>query len=237
MQNNNFNDEIDLKELFKIIWLKKYIILTSIVVSLIASIIYSISIPNFYTSSALLAPISKDESLTTQLSQYSGMANLASIGISSDVNLKNQEAIERIQSYDFFQNHFLPNINLENLMAVKEWIPEKNQIIYDRKLFNSDSSKWIISNQGLNNQEPSHQEAYFVYKSIIDIKSVRGFYSLSIEHQSPHIAKKWVDIIIMNINENMRSLDVKSAQKSIDFLNELSKKQTFNQSKKLYQNY
>lgn len=222
METNNFKNEIDLKELFKVIWLKKYIILIFTAISSFVSIYYSLSIPNFYSSSALLAPISKDESLTNQLGQYSGIASLAGIGLGSDANLKNQEAIERIQSYDFFQNHFLPYIRLENLMAVKEWIPEKNKIIYDDKLFNSNTSKWVISKEGLKNQEPSFQDAYFVYKDILDIISARGFITISIEHQSPYIAKKWVDTIVLNINESMRSLDINSAQKSIDFLNELS---------------
>lgn len=224
METNNYRDEIDLKELFKEIWLKKYVILIFTAISSIISIYYSLSIPNFYTSSALLAPISKDESLSTQLGQYSSIANLAGIGLGSDVNTKNQEAIERIQSYNFFKNQFLPYIKLENLMAVDEWIPEKNKIIYEDKIFDSDTSKWVISKDGLKSQEPSYQDAYFVYKNIIDIISARGFVTISIQHQSPHIAKKWVDLIVLNINESMRLLDINSAKKSIDFLNDLSSK-------------
>jgi len=224
METNNYKDEIDLKELFKEIWLKKYVILIFTAISSIISLYYSLSIPNFYTSSALLAPISKDESLSTQLGQYSSIASLAGIGLGSDVNTKNQEAIERIQSYNFFKNQFLPYIKLENLMAVDEWIPEKNKIIYEDKLFDSDTSKWVISKDGQKSQEPSYQDAYFVYKNIIDIISARGFVTISIQHQSPHIAKKWVDLIVLNINESMRLLDINSAKKSIDFLNDLSSK-------------
>ena len=44
------------------------------------------------------------------------------------------------------------------------------------------------------------------------------FISISIEHQSPYIAKKWLDIVIENINESMRDNDAKKALSSIDFL-------------------
>ena len=59
-------------------------------------------------------------------------------------------------------------------MAVDEWIPEKNKIIYEDKIFDSDTSKWVISKDGLKSQEPSYQDAYFVYKNIIDIISARA---------------------------------------------------------------
>ena len=106
METNNYRDEIDLKELFKEIWLKKYVILIFTAISSIISIYYSLSIPNFYTSSALLAPISKDESLSTQLGQYSSIANLAGIGLGSDVNTKNQRLLNVFSLIIFLKTNF-----------------------------------------------------------------------------------------------------------------------------------
>ena len=54
----------------------------------------------------------------------------------------------------------------------------------------------------------------------MDIKT--DFVSVSIKHLSPNIAKKWLDIIIFNINEKMREEDRKLALDSINFLNKSS---------------
>ena len=42
--------------------------------------------------------------------------------------------------------------------------------------------------------------------------------TLSAHHISPHIAKKWVDLLIFSINDHMRGLDSNRAKQSIDYL-------------------
>ena len=76
-----------------------------------------------------------------------------------------------------------------------------------------------------NNNVPSSQDAYKVYRKIlsINVDSRSSFINISIEHQSPVIAKKWLDIIIIQINESLRSADLNQAQKSINYLNEVQK--------------
>jgi LPS O-antigen subunit length determinant protein (WzzB/FepE family) len=115
----------------------------------------------------------------------------------------------------------MPYIQLENLIAVKKWIPEKNILIYDQNLFDEKELKWVNESQKSSTKKiPSYQEAFDVYMQILTTKSENGFITISLEHQSPFIAKQWLDIIIENINESMRAIDKKNAQRSIDFLNE-----------------
>ena len=68
---------------------------------------------------------------------------------------------------------------------------------------------------------PSHQEAFDVYKELMSVSQDKktSFITISIDHHSPVIAKKWVDIIIYQINESMRKVDAEASQKSISFLN------------------
>ena len=54
----------------------------------------------------------------------------------------------------------------------------------------------------------------------ISVDNKTSFITLSIEHKSPYLAKQWVDIIVHNINESMRELDIRNAKNSITFLNE-----------------
>lgn len=219
-KNDVYDDEIDLKKIFLYIWEKKIFLLSITSLFAISSVIYSLSLTNTYTSSAILTPSSNENSLSSQVGQ-SGLAALAGISISSDGSTKSQEAIERIKSYDFFSEYFLPNIKLENLMAVKGWNPEGNVINYHESEFDSNKNKWIRDVSYPKKTIPSAQEAYQEkYKEILKIyvNKDTGFITLSIDHKSPLIAKKWLDIIILNINESMKARDRLDAQNSIKFL-------------------
>ena len=101
-------------------------------------------------------------------------------------------------------------------MAVKEWTPESETIIYNDDLFNVKNNNW--------NTKPSDQTAYRQYINIfgINVDDETGFVTFTVDHQSPEIAKKWLDIIIYNINESMREIDKTDAQNAINFLNETS---------------
>lgn len=222
MSLDNFDDEIDLRNLFHILWNKKFFILCLTSIFAIISVLYSLSLPNIYTSSALLAPASEENSLSSQVGQFSGLASFAGLGLSSEGSSKTQEAIERIKSFEFFSKHFLPNVQLENLMAVKKWIPEQNILIYDENLFDPKTKIWKRDVSYPRKIIPSNQEVFEeVYEKILDISMNKntGFVSISINHKSPNIAKRWLDLIILNINESMRELDKQSSQRSIDFLN------------------
>ena len=219
-------DSIDIRDLFTILWNKKFFIASFSLITTLLMMVYSLSIPNTYTSFALLTPTDSQSSASSLYS--SPLASLAGISIQNDAGDPSIEAIERIQSYDFFTNHFLPNINFENLVAIDEWIYAKNTIIYDETLFDNKKGMWK-SNVSI----PSKQDAYYEYKDILSISEDKNtkFVNISIQHQSPHVAKKWVNIIINNINESMRERDKKIASEYIEFLNAKSQKTNFNQIK------
>ncbi len=215
-QENNYNDEIDLLELFLIVWKKRLFVVTLTSIFAIASVFYALSLPDVYTSKSLLAPANKEETISSRLGGMSGFAGLAGVNLSQSNASTSQEAIERVKSFEFFSNYFLPNIKLENLLAVKEWTPESETIIYNDGLFDVKKNNW--------NTKPSDQTAYRQYINIfgINVDDETGFVTFTVDHQSPEIAKKWLDIIIYNINESMREIDKTDAQNAINFLNETS---------------
>ncbi len=220
--NLGLNDEINFKEIFFILWDKKYFIALFTSIIAIFSVFYALSLPNIYTSSALLAPSSEDESSSSRLGLYSAVGSIAGINLSNQNVSKSKEAVARIKSFEFFSKHFLPNIKLENLLAYKEWIPNNNISLYNEDTFNKESRKWIRQASYPKTVIPSDQEAYKVYKNILKINEDKktSFVSLAIKHKSPFIAKKWLDIIIENINESMREESKKIAQNAINFLSE-----------------
>jgi len=228
-ENNNSNsldNEIDLAELFSIIWNKKLFISIFTSIAALISVLYALYLPNIYTSSSLLAPTTEDNSLSSQLGSFSGLAGLAGVSLPAGNISNSQIAVKRIESFEFFSKYFLPNIKLEDLMAVDEWDAKNNTVVYDDSEFNSTSNEW--------SRKPSDQKAYKEYKRALSIsqEELTGLVYLSMKHKSPVVAQNWVDTIIYNINECMREIDKQDAQNSIDFLNE-SLKNTNSQSIKV----
>ena len=216
-------DEIDLRELFLAIWIKKYFIFVFTTIFAISSVTYALMLPNIYTSKSILAPVAAEESLSSKLGSFSSLASISGINLPTDGSSNTKEAIERIKSFEFFSIYFLPNIKLENITAIKKWDPINNRIIYDDSIFNKDTNKFEENAYfRSNNGNPSKQEAFKIYKDILSISqnSETQFITLSIKHMSPIITKKWVDIIIYNINKSMREEDEEKAKNAINYLNE-----------------
>ncbi len=215
-------EELDLKYLFLILWSKRILIVSITTIFVISSILFALLIPNTYTSSALLAPTNLDDSLSSKLGSYSSLASMTGISLYDENISKSDEALERIRSFEFFSKYFLPNIKLQDLLAVQYWDAQNNKLIYRKKEFDQTNNRWVRKASFPKKKVPSEQEAFKVYGQIIQLSSNKqtSFISISIEHKSPIIAKEWLDIVIYNINESMRLKDIKVAQSYIDFLNE-----------------
>ena len=221
----SYGDDIDIKFLIELLLSKKILISAVIAFFTISSIIIALMLPNIYKSSATLGPSSSSESLSSQLSSFSSIASLAGVNIPSGEATKAQEGIKRIESLDFFTNHFLPFIKLEDLIAVKKWVPNNNKIVYDEDIFDEATSTWIREVKFPFQTIPTPQEAFLVYKENLDIYEDKStsFITISIKHKSPIVARDWLQIIIENINSSMRSEDEKLAVNSIKYLNDYSK--------------
>ena len=115
--SNKDEQAIDLKELFSVVWGDKKLITFISILAACISLTVSLSLQNIYTSNALLASSESEDSIGSKLDGFSGFAGFAGVSIPSSPSSKSDEAIARIQSYDFFIDKVLPNIKLENLMA------------------------------------------------------------------------------------------------------------------------
>ena len=218
-------EEIDLTKVLIFAWNKKFFILSLTSVFALLSILYSLLLPNFYTSSTILLPTESDDSLSSKLSSYSTLANLSGFDIGSENTSKSNEAIMRINSFEFFSNHFLPFVKLENIIAVKKWNSQDGELTYKKSLFDSKAKKWVRKFSHPQTQIPSDQEAFKAFSKKISITKDKKnqFVTISINHQSPIIAKSWIDLIVKNINESMRMDDIRRAENYINFLNESQK--------------
>ncbi|MDB9997878.1 Wzz/FepE/Etk N-terminal domain-containing protein [bacterium] len=220
-------EEIDLKEILYALWNRKFFIFGATSLFALISIIYALNLPNIYKSDALLMPQEEESAMGGMLGQYSGMASLAGINVPSDSTTKSQEALHRINSFEFFSKHFLPNIALEDLLAETKWDSLNNKLIYDQSIFNSESRKWL-------REVPSPQEAYKTFTGVMSAEEDKrtSFVYLSIKHISPLVAQQWTELIIKQIDQVMRDLDREEAIKSVDYLNSLNTTLRYEEIKK-----
>lgn len=215
--------EVDFNVLFDVIWKGKKLIALITILFSIGAVAFSFTLPNIYQSRSLLSPISEDDNLNSVLSSYSSLGNLAGINIGSkDGDSNPAKAIEKIQSLSFFTNNILPNIFLPDLMAVKSWEPYNNSTIYDRKLYDTSSQKWVRDFKYPQKQIPSAQESFKIFidehlEVSEDKKS--GFVSISINHKSPYIAQEWSDLIVKEVNNYFRVKDKAEAEAALQYLN------------------
>jgi len=222
--NNIYDDEIDIGELFHVLWDKIFYIGAITSLFSLISIIYALMLPNIYQSKATLMAVEQGSGMSGMVGRMSGMASLAGISLDSKSSSKDQEAIARIKSFEFFSNNFLPNIKLENLMAVKKWNQASNTLTYDASDFNSESRQWLRKAKPPRSNIPTSQEAYEEFMEIMSVNKDKKtlLVTLSVEHKSPFIAQQWVEIMINQIDQVMRDQDRQTATKSIEYLNSLA---------------
>ncbi|MDA7787106.1 Wzz/FepE/Etk N-terminal domain-containing protein [Gammaproteobacteria bacterium] len=221
---NDFDDEIDLRELFYVLLEGKWIIVSVTSFISIIALIYSLLLPNIYEAKALLVPVNQSSGIAGALGSYGGLAGIAGISLPAVGDEGNSaKAVEKIRSLSFFKNNILPNIHLPDLMAVKSWNSKKNILNFDGSIYDTSSNTWVRDYSYPQQQIPSPQESFEVYTtshlSLSEDKK-SGFITLSIKHQSPFVAKQWVELIVNEVNSFYRQKDKSESEKAVNYLNQ-----------------
>lgn len=215
-------DEIDLRVALKTLFKGRKIIILVTIFSLLVSAAYSLYLPNIYQSQALLAPNELYSNNSNILQNYSGLAGLAGVNLpTQNVDNNSAKAIKKIQSLNFFENNIFPKIYLPDLMALKSWDPNTNNYEYDDGIFDKKTGKWIRKFSYPQRQIPSPQESFLVFNDehlTINEDKKSGFVSITVKHQSPYIAKEWVELMVDEINLYYRQKDKSQSEKSVNYL-------------------
>lgn len=211
------DDQIDLLEFINVLWQGKLLIFSFTAFISIIGVIYSLLLPNIYESRALLVSANTQSSISGALGTYGSLAGLAGINLpAGDDGGNSRKAIRKITSLSFFEDNIMPNIYLPDLMAIKYWNSSTNKVIYDDKIYDNSTNKWITG------YRPSSQQSFDSFKSKLSLSEdkMTGFVTLSIKHQSPFVAKQWTELIVNEINSFYREKDKSESQRAISYLNE-----------------
>jgi uncharacterized protein involved in exopolysaccharide biosynthesis len=217
------NDEIDLRELFSVIWAGKALIISITLLFAVASVALALWMPNIYKSEALLAPAEEAQGggLSALANQFGGLASLAGINLGKSGGTdKTELAIEVMKSRKFTSDFIEKHHILPELMAVDKWSLSDNKISYDPELYDINTKEWVRQVELPLQAKPSMQEAYKQFTKIFSVTSDKqsGLVTVSIEHKSPYVAKQWVDWLVTDINQVMKQRDVTEAKRSTEYL-------------------
>ena len=215
----DLDDEIDLRELFLVLWRAKLLIAVIVAVFASGSVFYAISLPNIYQSKALLAPKSSSGNLASNLQQYAGLASLAGVSLPGGEADETTLAYELLRSKSFFADHLYEEMVVE-LMASKSWDRVSKQLQLDSDIYDIETSTWVRDVSPPLVAKPHIDEAFQKFLESVststDTKS--NITTLSARHISPQVAHDWLGIIIEKLNESVKNRKVNEANASISYL-------------------
>jgi len=218
------DDEIDLLELFRVLWEGKWWIAGLTSIAAVIAVVYALSLPNIYRSEALLAPASGDGGgLGGLAAKYGGLASMAGISLpgggGSD---KTGLGLEVMKSRAFIQQFIDKRNILVPLMAAEAWDASSGELVVNERIYNVSTNTWVRDVNLLKKAGPSSQESYRAFSKgfFVSQDEISGFVTISIKHVSPVVARQWVAWFIEDVNDAMRDDDVREAERSIAYLKE-----------------
>lgn len=213
------DDEIDLRELFAAIWQGKWIIIAVTLVFAVASVFYALSLPNIYKSEALLAPVTEESGLKIP-GQLGGLAALAGVNLGSGGGDKTSLALEILKSREFLGRFITKHDLFIPIMAVEGWSRADNSLIIDGDIYNSANNEWVREVKPPFAAKPSLLETHEEFLELLSVTQDKetGMVKLAIQHYSPFLAQQWVDLLVTEINDEMRQRELTEAQSSIAYL-------------------
>ncbi|EAS46258.1 OtnB protein [marine gamma proteobacterium HTCC2207] len=217
-----YDDEIDLRELFSVLWAGKKLIVAVTAVFAVVSVIYALSLANQYKASAVVSPAhSGGSSLGAMAGQLGGLASLAGINIGSGESNETQEAMEIMQSWGFIEAFIQTHALQVPVYAATGWDKGSNSLKLDDDLYDAASKRWLIEDSASGeNRAPSSWALYQNFKSRVAVSQDKksGLINVSVEYYSPQIAKQWVDLFISTINDYMRARKLEQVNRNIEYL-------------------
>jgi len=225
------NDELNLYELWRIVFMHKRLVFVVVISCLILSLIAAIVITPVYRANILLAPTVDKAGKVGRLgglaSQFGGLAQLAGVSLTGGDNI--ETAIATLKSRQFITG-FIRDSNIKPILFPEQWDSEnqkwfeKSHSIVTRlkQAILPDTPKVMDSaNKPLG--EPSMWEAYKLFNDrVLTVikKADTGLVTVNIEWSDPSVAAIWGNSIVKRLNSELRNQTIKESEKSIIYLQE-----------------
>ncbi len=235
---NQYDDEIDLRELFGVLWAGKIKIIAITTVFALASVVYALSVPNQYKATALLSPAeSSGGGLSGALGQLGGLASLAGVSIGGGGSSEAQVAQEIMKSWNFIEGFIKSNDLAVEIYAAEGWSRSSKSLQINSDLYDESDSQWLVEiNESGALGPPSSWNLFNRFLGMLSVSEDKksGLVSVSIEYYSPQIAKHWLDLYVAAINGHMQERKMAEVTRNITYLEAQIKKTNIAEMKEVF---
>lgn len=236
-QSNVERPELDLFELVKIFWSGRLIIALFSTCFILCGALYALTKPNLYTATAVLAPVSDEDSRTSNFN-LSGLAGLAGINLASTGASKKEIALEILESKQFLLDVAADPEIMVPLMAGKAWNRAARELELNSEIYNKETKVWDSSLLSDGNDQPTGRLVYNNLASLIQVseRPASGFIEMSVKFLSPQLAQIWLEKIISSLNKKIKQKHIEESERNILYLQkEIQKTHLVEMQKVLYE--
>lgn len=199
---HGFEDQLDLAELFRVLWNRKWQIIAIELFFVALGTAYALLATEIFRAEVVLAPTRSEQ----QLSLPGGLGGLASLaGLNLNESGDVTEAVATLRSNALVEE-FISENDLLPVLFSDDWDSENSQWRI------RDVEDWPDLRDGVK---------YFVE----DVRSVNedsstGLVTLTIDWRDPEAASEWANELVYRVNERIRARDLAESQQRLEYLNE-----------------
>lgn len=208
------SDEIDLREIFTVLWTEKWVIVGFTSLAAIISVVVAILMTDIYRAEITLASADAEQSAGGLMAQLGGAAALLGVNVGSGGdNISSTLAI--LQSRQFIGKFIKDNQLLVPLFAAN-WDKRNQQSQIDYSIYDQDSGEWL-----LDSGTPTINDAVDRFRQILSVSAPdrnTGIVTVAIEWHNPFEAAEWVNNIVSTLNSHVRDQEVNEANSAIAYL-------------------
>ena len=208
-------DEIDLRELFGLLWAGRVLIVGVTAAAAVVSVVVALVMTEIYRAEATLAPADQEQA-SGSLAQFGGAAALLGVSLPGGGDSQVTNALATLRSRDFIIRFIRENDALAPLFA-GEWDEEAQASTLDPSIYEQETGTWL-----LDEGEPTDLEAYREFTDIFSVSqdAKSGLVTVAIEWHDPVLAARWVNALVRKINQEVKQKDQAEANSAIAYLSQ-----------------
>ena len=191
--------EIDLREVWCILWAGKWRIIGTIALFTGVAVAYALLATEWYRAEVLLAP-ADEKSAPSIGGQLGGLAALAGVSIGGS---DSAEALATLKSREFARE-FIEDYKLLPVFFPSEW-DEKRQ-----RWIASDSRKILDIRDAVR----------FFREKVLSVSEDRktNLVTLAVQWKDPEVAAEWASVLVQRLNSRLRERALRTAKVNVEYL-------------------
>jgi len=193
------DDEIDLRELWRAIWVGKRRVMAVTALFMGAAVAYAFLATEWYRAESLLAP-AEERTAPSLPGQLGGLAALAGVSISGGDSV---EAVATLKSRDFARE-FIEDHGLVTVLLANEW--------------DEVSQHWREKDP---RKQPDVRDAVrYFHEKVLKVSEDRqtSLVTLAIEWKDPQLAAEWSTALAKRLNDRLREQALRDAEANVEYL-------------------